>query len=562
MTCTTLFVDDDQAVLDSIRTNLHSKFSIVTATDPREIIPALEAGKRFAVVVSDFKMPGMDGITFLSRVKDLDPDSARIMLTGHADIKAASKAVNEGNLLRFLIKPCSLQDITNSVYAGLEHHKIATSERELRQRMEMVIHGTASGTWDMNVQKGEMSVNETWQGLLGHTDHKPSRIKLHQAQRMMHPEERRIFSNALRSHLHGLTPHFTCDVRLRHRSDAWRWMRICGKITGRDEAGKPLRMSGIMTDIHEDKLTKQALTDQISFLDEMIDAFPYPVFVKSADAKFASVNCAYERFFGVRRAEIVGKAASDLGHLPKAPNVDFKTEYQRIVREFGASHHEVTFSAPDGQTRHCLHWSHAFRHEETGVQGLVGTIVDISEQKLVERELAEKNRKLADSEAKLKQLSLTDELTGLGNRRFFKGRIREALSLSMRHGHPLSLMMADLDHFKFVNDVFGHNAGDLVLQGFAKILRTICRKEDTPCRSGGEEFMIILPMTSVQEAEMLGSRICHAMRENDFLGNGAPVTVSIGVTQYERNESYQTFLERVDQSLYRAKKQGRDRVCS
>jgi diguanylate cyclase (GGDEF)-like protein/PAS domain S-box-containing protein len=317
-----------------------------------------------------------------------------------------------------------------------------------------------------------------------------------------------------------------------------------------------------MTDIHEDKLTKQALTDQISFLDEMIDAFPYPVFVKSADAKFASVNCAYERFFGVRRAEIVGKAASDLGHLPKAPNVDFETEYQRIVREFGTSHHEVTFSAPDGQTRHCLHWSHAFRHEETGVQGLVGTIVDISEQKLVERELAEKNRKLADSEAKLKQLSLTDELTGLGNRRFFKGRIREALSLSMRHGHPLSLMMADLDHFKFVNDVFGHNAGDLVLQGFAKILRTICRKEDTPSRSGGEEFMIILPMTSVQEAEMLGSRICHAMRENDFLGNGAPVTVSIGVTQYERNESYQTFLERVDQSLYRAKKQGRDRVCS
>ncbi len=562
MTCTTLFVDDDQAVLDSIRMNLHSKFSIATATDPREIIPAMEAGTRYAVIVSDFKMPGMDGITFLSRVKDLDPDTTRIMLTGHADVTAASKAVNEGNLFRFLVKPCSLQDIANSVHDGLEHHRLVASERELRQRLEMIIRGTDSGTWDMSVKNGEVMVNETWMGLLGHSDPQPTRLRINDAQRLINPEDRRVFSNALRRHFHGLTSHFTCDVRLRHQNGAWRWMRLCGKITDRDRMKRPLRMSGIMTDQHDERMTRQALADQVSFLDEMIDAFPYPIFIKSADARFVSVNCAYERFFGMRRAKIVGKTGAELGHFPKADNVDFEAEEKRLVKEFDRSHREVTFSMPDGQTRQCLHWNHAFRREGTGVRGLVGTIVDITEQKRIELELAEKNRKLAVSEAKLKQLSLTDELTSLGNRRYFMLRIREALSLSMRHDQPLSLMMADMDHFKFVNDVYGHNAGDVVLQGFAKILRSFCRKEDMPCRTGGEEFMVILPMTGVKDAELLGDRICQAMRENDFLGNGAPVTVSVGVTQYEQNESYQSLLERVDKALYRAKRLGRDRVCT
>ena len=561
MSCTALFVDDDQTVLDSIRTNLHTKFSIATATDPCNVIQELEAGKRFAVVVSDFKMPGMDGITFMSRVKELAPDTARVMLTGHADVETASKAVNEGDLFRFLLKPCSPQDIARALKAGMDHHTLIASERELRQRMEMIIRGTTSGTWDMDMRTGEIQVNETWTGLLGDPNPRPRRIGFRAAQRLVHPGERGDFSYALRRHLRGLAPHFTCDVRLSHRTETWRWMRICGKITAHGQAGHPLRMSGIMTDIHEEKLAKQALADQISFLDELIDAFPYPIFVKSADTTFVSVNCAYERFFGVRRLDVVGKSANELGHLPQAGAVDFQAEDARILNEFGTSHHEVTFAMPNGQIRHCLHWSHAFRRASSGLHGLVGTIVDISEQKRIEHELAERNRELAASETKLKELSLTDELTGLGNRRDFQARVREALSQTMRHGHPLSLLMADLDHFKFVNDVYGHDAGDRVLLGFAKTLRTLCRREDMACRTGGEEFVTILPMTGVDEARMLGTRICMAMRENDFLGSGVPVTVSVGVAQHEPGESRHSLLERVDQALYRAKNQGRNRVC-
>lgn len=562
MSCTALFVDDDQAVLDSIKTNLHSKFSIATATDPRNVIQALESGKRFAVVVSDFKMPGMDGITFLSRVRDLAPDTARVMLTGHADVETASKAVNEGSLFRFLVKPCSPQDIASTLNAGMDHHRLVASERELRQRMEMIISGTASGTWDMDMDAGEILVDETWSALLGDPHPRTRRVGAREAHRLVHPHERGRFASELRKHLDMSTPHFSCDVRMRQRAGTWRWMRICGKITARGPSGRPLRMSGIMSDINEEMLAKQALADQISFLDELIDAFPYPIFVKSADARFVSVNCAYERFFGTRRQDVIGKSATELGHHPQADMIDFQAEDQRMLHEFGTSHQEVSFELPGGRIHHCLHWSHAFRHEGTGERGFVGTIVDISEQKRIERALAEKNRELTDSEARLKELSLTDELTGLANRRNFQDRVREALSLAARHGHPVSLMMADLDHFKYINDIHGHDAGDRVLQGFAKILRSICRKGDTPCRIGGEEFVTILPVTGVNEAAMLGARVVQAMRDNDFLGVDVPVTVSIGVAQYEHGECHRSLLERADQALYKAKKQGRNRVCS
>lgn len=138
-------------------------------------------------------------------------------------------------------------------------------------------------------------------------------------------------------------------------------------------------------------------------------------------------------------------------------------------------------------------------------------------------------------------------------------RFQEAISLAGRHKQPLSLLMADLDHFKRINDTLGHCAGDKVLQDFAALLRRECRKEDLPARSGGEEFLILLPMTNLEEARHVGRRIC-ASTQGISIENG-PVTVSIGAVQYKQGEAPDAFLKRVDRALYEAKKKGRDQVC-
>jgi diguanylate cyclase (GGDEF)-like protein len=119
--------------------------------------------------------------------------------------------------------------------------------------------------------------------------------------------------------------------------------------------------------------------------------------------------------------------------------------------------------------------------------------------------------------------------------------------------------MADLDHFKRVNDTLGHSAGDEVLRNFAALLRQTCRKADFPARSGGEEFLILLPMTNLQGALKLADRICALTRN---LRERPPITVSLGVAQHVPGEVSDALLERVDQALYQAKESGRDRACA
>ncbi len=126
-----LFVDDEAPLLDSFRHMLHRRFDVYTALGPVQGLKILQGPETFAVVVSDLKMPSMDGITFLGRVRELSPDTIRMMLTGFADVQVAMSAVNEGQVFRFLTKPCSRETMTMALEAGLEQYQLVMAEREL-----------------------------------------------------------------------------------------------------------------------------------------------------------------------------------------------------------------------------------------------------------------------------------------------------------------------------------------------------------------------------------------------------------------------------------------------
>lgn len=126
-----LFVDDDPAVLDSLRRGLCRCFDMVTALGPKEGLAALAERGPFAVVVSDLRMPGMDGVTLLKKAKELCPNIVPVMLTGHADLTAAMAAVNEGHIFRFLTKPCPIPTLSLALDAALEQYRLTASEKEL-----------------------------------------------------------------------------------------------------------------------------------------------------------------------------------------------------------------------------------------------------------------------------------------------------------------------------------------------------------------------------------------------------------------------------------------------
>ena len=131
MTHNILFVDDDLNILEGLKRQLRKRFRIETVPGGKEGLEAVIQGGPFAVVMSDMRMPEMNGIEFLNRVRQLAPDSVRMMLTGNADQKTAIDAINDGHIFRFLTKPCSPEVLTKALQAGIEQHRLITSERDV-----------------------------------------------------------------------------------------------------------------------------------------------------------------------------------------------------------------------------------------------------------------------------------------------------------------------------------------------------------------------------------------------------------------------------------------------
>ena len=157
----------------------------------------------------------------------------------------------------------------------------------------------------------------------------------------------------------------------------------------------------------------------------------------------------------------------------------------------------------------------------------------------------------------LLNLSTKDTLTGINNRHFFDQKLQEEFSRVVRYEHPLSLIMLDIDFFKRINDEYGHDVGDTVLIEYTKLISEMLRKTDFFCRVGGEEFIIILPYTTLSEAKNLAEKLRYNV---EMTKKVLPVTMSFGVTHYQKNDTILSLLKRVDKALYKAKESGRNCV--
>jgi two-component system cell cycle response regulator len=175
-------------------------------------------------------------------------------------------------------------------------------------------------------------------------------------------------------------------------------------------------------------------------------------------------------------------------------------------------------------------------------------------------ELAQANLKLQQREAQIVALTLTDSLTGLGNRRRLEQSLATEINRAQRTGGSLCAFMADLDHFKRINDTFGHEAGDKVLAAFGELLRGETRATEILARAGGEEFVVLMPQTDLARGLATAERIRAAIAAEriDPLPDG--ITASFGVAELAAGEQGDAFMRRVDKALYEAKHAGRNCV--
>ncbi len=201
----------------------------------------------------------------------------------------------------------------------------------------------------------------------------------------------------------------------------------------------------------------------------------------------------------------------------------------------------------DGEIRWILHSTVIVRNEKNNIINFVGYLNDITE--------------LKNNEIELKKISITDQLTKINNRMHTDHILLNQYNRFKRDKEDCSVIILDIDHFKSVNDNYGHLVGDNVLIEFARVLKNSIRAEDVLGRWGGEEFLIILPHTNLSKAILLAEKLRVAIDTNEFPTLGH-LTASFGVSSFEEGMSIDTLVETADKSLYESKKSGRNRVTA
>ncbi len=175
-------------------------------------------------------------------------------------------------------------------------------------------------------------------------------------------------------------------------------------------------------------------------------------------------------------------------------------------------------------------------------------------------EIERKQNELLSINATLVELAVTDKLTGLKNRRFFQEKLEEQLAIFDETAQLFSLLILDIDHFKKVNDTYGHQVGDEVLAQLARILNAHARQDDVVARYGGEEFVIILPETDVDTSRTIAEQIRQVVEQ--AVWQTGKVTISIGIATVTEEDTDATILKKADQALYVSKENGRNRVST
>jgi diguanylate cyclase (GGDEF)-like protein/PAS domain S-box-containing protein len=270
------------------------------------------------------------------------------------------------------------------------------------------------------------------------------------------------------------------------------------------------------------------------------------------DGRVVKINRTELDWLGYRADEVIDKRFYRDFVTPETRSA-FDAAFQKVLGEGQEGSAECELLCRDG-SRLPVAIQATAQVTEDGFQYSRATVFDLSERKALE--------------ARLEQQALTDPLTGLGNRRYLENQAAMEIARAERSATPLTLIAIDLDHFKRINDTYGHDVGDLVLQAFANTARRVLRDGDVLCRMGGEEFAVLLPSTTREEALQIAERLREAVATTparvglDSTEDGTlSYSASLGVSLVKAGEtSLKAAIKRADQGLYSAKQAGRNRA--
>tara|TARA_R110001583_G_scaffold67490_8_gene192961 strand:+ start:8160 stop:9503 length:1344 start_codon:yes stop_codon:yes gene_type:complete len=313
-----------------------------------------------------------------------------------------------------------------------------------------------------------------------------------------------------------------------------------------DDQGNVIGLCGVSTDITKEKHLQVILDEQKQLLHTVLDNVEAHVYMKNEDRRFLYVNSKVADSIGLPASEIVGQLETDL--LAEKEAQEFHQNDREVFQKNKILRTKETVITTNGDELHYLTVKVPISiNNERAIIGFSSDVTEIYRMK-----------------EQFKLLANTDYLTNLYNRRFFMEQGEREFSRAKRHQTPFAIISVDIDYFKKINDDFGHPAGDHVLKIVSQLLLKSIRKEDILARIGGEEFTIILPETTLENANTLAERTRECIQNEIIIYPKEiklNVTVSMGVTLLKpEDKSFDDVLIRVDEALYEAKENGRNKV--
>ncbi|AXF23631.1 sensor domain-containing diguanylate cyclase [Burkholderia pyrrocinia] len=437
----------------------------------------------------------------------------------------------------------------------------ATTEAALHARLHLVEeHSTlttlaltesGTGVWNRNVETGEIHYSPAWKAMLGYAPHELSN-RIEDAYERLHPDDIDDVKAAMLAHFERRTDSYEVEHRVRCKDGSYKWICSRGKVISRDGHGRALRMVGTTTDITALLELAARLRDSAALITDLTDQVPGLVFQlrQAADGHrfFSYASAGVSDIYELTPEQIARSAEAVETRIHPADLLAYRQSLQASSARLTPWRLEYRVLLP-GQG---LRWREGdARPQRMADGGTVwhGFITDATDRKHIE--------------AELHRMATTDHLTQLSNRHAFMRQSETALRDVRATGRPAAVLMLDLDHFKALNDRWGHPLGDRALRHFARLLLAETGPDGIVGRVGGEEFAIVLPRSDLDTALAFARRVQQRAMQAQLMYEDQQVTltVSIGIDAMRESDfgAYQP-LSRADKALYLAKDRGRNRI--
>ena len=353
---------------------------------------------------------------------------------------------------------------------------------------------------------------------------------------------------------------YDIECRAQKKNGEWFWAHDRAVAT-RDSNGARVA-TGLISDISVRKAGEESERRYRSLFESMLAGFAHCEMVfddrgRPIDFVHLAVNSTFEKLTGLRN--VVGRKFTEIIPEGKDSQPELFERYVRVALTGIPERFEIELKG--------LGMWFSISAYGAGKGCFVTVFDNITERKQIEAELVRSkeatelaNRDLKEANQRITQLSRTDALTGLANRRTLEEVFVREASRAERQGEDLTMMLGDLDHFKSINDQFGHLMGDQFLVGTAAVLGSQTRPYDLVVRFGGEEFVVLLPGTPIEKASAVAERIRRQIQTMKITGCQKQITISLGLARWRSGDSLESFLARADTALYQAKRTGRNKI--